>query len=144
MQLSDNNRNALLLSLHKQIEESADAAAKAIFDGMPVSIVYPPNSGLTVDEEHALAQLKGNEPLMTGLRKLFASNTATVFFSFFNVVDGTAEPDVNTGGWSEVLLVDKPEEFDEDVQFLHDELFSTYWNWKAQRGDKGWSLDTLE
>ena len=65
------------------------------------------------------------------------------FFSFFNVVDGTAEPDVNTAGWSEVLLVDKPEDFDEDVQFLHDEFYSTYWNWKGQRGDKGWSLDTL-
>lgn len=144
MQLSDNNRNSLLLTLHKQIEEQADATARAVFHGTQLSMTYPPNGGLTATEEQALAQLQGNEQVMTALRKLLASNSADVFFSFFNVIDGTASPDVEAEKWTEVLLVDKPDDYEEDVQFLHDDFYSTYWNWKNLRGDKGWSLDTLE
>jgi hypothetical protein len=144
MQLSDNNRNALLLSLHKLIEEYADTQAKSIFQGEKSSVSYPPNGGLSEAEEQALKQLQGNELLMTALRKLFASNSAGVFFSFFSVIDGVAEPDVDDGNWSEVLLIDKPEDFEDDVQFLHDEFLSTYWDWRDIRDDKGWTLDTLE
>ena len=115
-----------------------------VYEGKLLSMTYPPNGGLTVAEEQALAQLQGNEPVMTALRKLLANNTAEVFFSFLNVIDGTTTPEVETGAWSEVFLVDKPEDIEEDVTFLHDEFYGTYWDWKEKRGDKGWSLDTLE
>jgi hypothetical protein len=144
MQLSDNNRNALLLSLHKLIEEYADAGASSIFQGEQPYVSYPPNGGLTEAEEQSLKQLQGNEQLMAALRKLFASNSAGVLFSFFSLIDGVADPDINEEDWTGVLLIDKPEDFDEDVPFLHDELSATYWNWKDKRGDKGWTLDTLE
>lgn len=144
MQLSDDNRNSLLLSLHKQIEDYAHATAKAIFEGKPLEILYPPNGRLTAAEMKTLAKLQGNEPVMTALRKLLANNTAGVLFDFFNLIDGTAEPDIEAEKWSEVLLVDKPEDFDEDVQFLHDEFYGTYWDWKEKRGYKGWSLDSQE
>jgi len=143
MLLSNDNKNALLLSLHKLIEEHANATATAIFQGKQISISYPPNGGLTEAEEQALALLKGNDQVMAALRKLFANNTAEVFFSFFNMLDGTTVPGMETGSWSEVLLVDKPDDFDEDTQFLHDEFYNTYWDWKNRRGGKDWSLDTL-
>jgi hypothetical protein len=143
MQLSVDNRNSLLLTLHKQIEEYADVIANTIFHGRPVYMTYPPNAGLTIAEEEALQLLKGNEQMMTALRKVLASNTSDVFFSFFNVIDGTASPDVEVGSWSEVMLVDKAEDFPGD-EFLHDEFYGTYWDWKERRGNKGWSLDVLE
>jgi len=144
MQLSDDNRKSLLLTLHKQIEEYANATTSTIFQGKQLSFTYPPNGGLTEVEMQALEQLQGNEILMKALRKLLANTTAEVFFSFFNLIDGTTSPDVTTGKWSEVLLVDKPYDFEEDLPFLHDDFWETYWNWKDQRGDKGWSLDKLE
>ncbi|ANE50447.1 hypothetical protein [Flavisolibacter tropicus] len=144
MQLSDNNRTPLLLSLHKQIEDYANAKAKAILEGKPLSITYPPNGGLTEAEAQALTQLKGNESVMTALRKLLANNTAEVFFSFFNTLDGTTAPDIETEKWSGVFLIDKPEDLEEDMPFLHDDFYGTYWEWKEKRGDKGWSLDMLE
>lgn len=143
MQLSNDNRKSLLLTLHKQIEEYADATASAIFLGKQLSLTYPANNGLTESEAQALAQLQGNETLMKALRKLLANTSAEVFFSFFNLIDGTTSPEVVTGRWSELLLVDKPEDFDDDLPFLHDEFYNTYWDWKNKRGDKGWSLDTF-
>jgi len=143
MQLSEENIKTLLINVHKSIEESANSTANDLYEGRVNNLInYPPNGGLTLEESNALNVLKGNAVLKSALRKVFASTTSDVFFSFFNIVDGTADPDPGTGDWTEVVLVDKPEDLEEDLPFLHDEFYSTYWAWKKRRNNNNWSLDS--
>jgi hypothetical protein len=145
MQLSEENKTTLLINVHKSIEESVNTTANDIYEGRVNSLLtYPPNRGLTVEEIDVLNTLKGNAALKSALRKVLASTTADVFFSFLNIVDGTADPDPGTGDWSEVMLIDKPENFEEDVMFLHDEFYSSYSDWNKRRKNKNWSLDVEE
>ena len=143
MELSEENKKTLLLSVHKTIEEFAGHTANNLFHNRTNRLInYPPNGGLTEAEKEALSQLKENEVLKSALRKVIASNTAEVFFDFFNILDGTADPE--TGKWSEVLLIDKPDDFDEYQEFLHDSFFETYRDWKEKRKNTNWSLDLSE
>lgn len=142
MQLSEENKLTLLINLHKSIEEAANRTANHIFQGRSNQLInYPPNGGLTENEISEIESLKGNEALKTALRKLFASTTSDVLFDLFNIIDGTADPDPGTGEWSEVIIVDKPEDYDNDVEFLHDDFYGSYWDWKSKRENKNWSLD---
>jgi hypothetical protein len=142
MQLSEENKRTLLINLHKSIEEAASTTANNVFHGRSNQLVnYPPNGGLTENEIRAIEDLKGNEDLKSALRKLFASTASDVLFDFFNIIDGTSDPDPGTGQWSEVIIVDKPEDFDDDVEFLHDDFYGSYWDWKEKRVNKNWSLD---
>lgn len=134
MKLSEQNRTTLLLHLHKTIEESANNTANDILAGRVNHIIdYPQNGGLNETEKRALNELKGNEEIRNALRKLFASNCASVLFDFFNIIDGTGDPDPRTGNWEEVMIVDMPENFDEHIEFLHDHFYDTYWKWKEKR-----------
>jgi hypothetical protein len=145
MELSENNLKTLLISVHKAIEESANTTANDIFQGRLTKLIdYPPNGGLTDKEKQALKELKGNEDLKTVLRKVIASSAANAFFEFFNLIDGTTDPAPGIGKWSEVLIVDKPEDFDEDQAFLQDEFYATYWDWRKKRRNKNWHLDRLD
>lgn len=142
MQLSPQNRKTLLVNLHKSIEEAANDSANNVFYGRISELInYPPNGGLTQHEISAIEQLKGKEDLRSAVRKLLASTASDVFFSFFNIIDGTADPDPRTGEWSEVMIVDKPDVADAHVEFLHDDFFATYWDWKELRNNESWSLD---
>jgi hypothetical protein len=145
MELSSENKATLLIHLHKSIEETANTNANHIAQGRISQLInYPPNGGLNEKEIRALEQLKGDEELKSALRKVLASTTADIFFDIFNIIDGTAEPDPGTGTWTEVMLVDKPEDLDEDMGFLHDDFYGTYWDWKEKRKNTNWSLDNVE
>jgi hypothetical protein len=145
MGLSTENKSTLLIHLHKSIEESASTNANHIIHGQLNQLInYPPNGGLTKNEINSLEELKGKEHLKSALTKILASTTADVFFDIFNIIDGTADPGPEAGKWTEVMLVDKPEGLDEDVEFLHDDFYETYWDWKGKRQNTNWSLDNLE
>jgi hypothetical protein len=134
MKLSEENRSTLFIYLHQLIEESANTTTNHIFHGRLNQLInYPPNGGLTENEIKAIEELKGNENLKLALRKLFASNTSDVFFDFLNVIDGTSNPGPGAGEWSEVILMDKPEDFDDDIELLHDHFYESYWDWKRKR-----------
>lgn len=144
MQLSEQNRNTLMMHLHKCIEEQANHAANNILHGRSGQLTsYPPNGGFTPEEKEALTSLVGNEPLKSALRKAIASSSANVLFDLFNILDGTGNPDPGTGAWSEVMVVDVPEDFDEDMDMLHDHFFESYWLWRKKR-KADWKLDLHE
>jgi hypothetical protein len=140
--LSEENKRTLLIQLHKSIEETANNTANLIYNGSFSQLInYPPNGGLTQEELLALEQLKSQGTLKTALRKVFASTTSDVFFELFNIIDGTSDPDSGLGEWSEVMIVDKPEDFDEDIEFFHDDFYGSYWDWKLIRKNVNWTLD---
>ena len=105
-------------------------------------INYPPNGGLTEQEQEEIKKLQGNENLKSALRKVIASNTADTFFDFFNLIDGTSSPE--KGDWNGVTIVDISEDNENDLEFLHDDFYATYWDWREIRKNKNWKLDTLD
>ena len=144
MALSENNKKSLLVSVHQLIEESANHTVNDLENKRINRIIdYPSTGGFTESEKPELEKLEVNSDLKSALRKVLASNTADVFFSFLNIVDGTADPTIEYGDWQDVMLVDFDEENDMD-SMLHDDFYETYWDWKEKRPNPGWTLDLLE
>lgn len=144
MNLSEENRKTLLTHLHKSVEETANVVANHINNGRTNQLIdYPPNGGLTDNEKQELKQLKNNDVLRDALRKVLASNSALVLFDLFNIIDGTGDPNPGIGEWSEIALVDMPEDFNEHVEFLHDDFYKTYWDWREKR-QASFKLDLLD
>lgn len=145
MKLSNENNKILMLTLHQKIEEQAEYISNKLFIGNNENLLtYPPNCGLTESEKESLKQLKENPILKSALRKVFADNSANVIFDLLNIVDGTTDPDEEFGDWTEISFVDKTEEIAENAEMLHDNFFSTYWNWKDLRPNKNWKLDNID
>lgn len=144
MKLSEENRMSLLVSIHQMIEEQANFTVNDIENKRINQLInYPPNGGLTESEKNELSKLTLNPDLKSALRKVLASNTADVFFSFLNIIDGTIDPTVEYGEWGEVMLVDFNEE-NEIESMLHDNFYGSYWDWKEKRSNPGWKLDLTD
>ena len=147
MELSENNAIALLLDLNQDIEEYADYAVKnVIVDKNLEYLNYPPNCGFSDLEKAELNKLDNNPHLKNALRKIIADSSAGVIFNMLNLLDGTGSPKKMYKEWTGVLLIDEEHEKDSGLfsGTLHDYLFETYWTWKKIRGNKDWTLDTLE
>ena len=140
MQLSEENRHTLLLAIHQSIEEQAAGSANDLFQGHTNGLDYPSNGGFTAEEQEALKLLQGNSIHQTALRKTLASCAGGVVFDLLNLIDGTTDPE--HGVWEGVSIIDKAAESDSEA-FLHDEFFSTYWEWREMRKNKNWRLDLL-
>jgi hypothetical protein len=143
LKLSEENRRILLVNIHNLIAEYANTTANDIqYKRTNQLINYPSNGGLTEEEKTEIEKLNGNEKLKSALRKVLASNAADVIFSLLNIIDGTADPDIDSANWGEIMLVDFSEE-NEATEMLHDEFFSTYWDWKEKK-KMNWKLDLLD
>jgi len=130
MTLSDDNTKAILLDIHQDISDYADNAISIIFDGNQGSLTYPPNVNLTAEEIIALKTIVPSDNLKSALNKILADNSAAVMFNLLNNIDGTTDPKNNSDNWTGVKLVDLDPNDDEDSEFfLHDEFYSTYWDW---------------
>ena len=130
--------------MHKSIEEAANSFSQMVKSGQSDSaIFYPPNGGFTHQEIEALKKLQNDEELRSALRKLFASNSAQVLFELFNIIDGTGDPSPDLGKWSGVRITEVTEEDEEYYEFLHDQLFETYWDWRDIR-NADWKLDQFD
>ena len=144
MKLSEENKMSLLVSIHQLIEERANHTINDIENQRINQVInYPPNGGLTELEKSELLKLNLSPNLKSALRKVLASSTSDVFFSFLNILDGTIDPTVEYGEWGEVMLVDFDEENEMD-SMIHDDFYSTYWDWKEKRTNPGWKLDLLD
>ena len=131
MILSDQNRQTLLVDLHRLIAEQAKQAISTILEHPNVDrSIYPPDTSLSEEEKQALAGINDDPALSSALTKVFKDYTAKVFFRFFNVIDRTLLPDPQSGTWSPVTLVDLPEGYDQNLEYLHDHFLETYWDWK--------------
>ena len=142
MKLSEHNLKTLMLFLQQKIEENADYISDQLHKGNRTDfLTYPPNGGLTEKENLALQKLKNDQDLKSAMRKILADNSASVLFELFNIIDGTTDPDENLGKWTEICLVDKTDEIEDNDEMLHDALFEKYWDWREIRPDKKWKLD---
>lgn len=132
MQLSQANLKALMISLHHDLELESKNVSTNLFNGSIDSLSYPPTeeSILTPEEKEALQLVKGNKALSEALQKILANHSSSVLFGLFNVIDGTADPHPLIDQWTEVVVIDRPEDYVENHEMLHDEFYSTYHDWK--------------
>jgi hypothetical protein len=139
--LTDAQREALLVEVHRAIEEAATQAAEVIAGiGAVQDLDYPPNGGLTETEASSLRAGARGVEAVAALRKIVADAAATPLFKLFALIDGVADPEHWDGEWSPIELSDAAE--DADQPMLHDALFESYWAWVERRGDPGWRLDS--
>src|SRR5688572_26413474 len=89
--ISSAAKRAVLVDLHRAIDEAADAAM-AIIESRGVEPVYPPGIELTDAEIVALSNLKLSEDAKTALRKVLLDNASRPLFQWFTLVDGVADP----------------------------------------------------
>jgi hypothetical protein len=135
--LSDAQLEALMVEVHKEIEDAAAKAVSALAGGTP-DLFYPPNSGFSAEEQEALAALpEPNAALAGALRKVIADAAAKPLFGLFAMLDGVADPE-GIDDWPVWQLTPT----DEDNENFHDEWLDRYWTWRERRPDPGWRLDT--
>lgn len=145
MKLSEHNFNTLMMFLQQKIEDYADHFSEHLEKGIPEDfITYPPNGGLTEEEHLSLLELKGHPVLKSAMRKLMADNAAGVLFELMNLIDGTIYPDEELGEWTEISLVDRTDDIEDNEELFHDELYGKYWDWRDIRPDKSWKLDNYD
>jgi hypothetical protein len=147
MKLSEQNRDALLLDIHLQIEIEVERAFKSLANPTGIYIInYPPNGGFTEEEINYIKKMDVDDRVFKNIiRKIIADAIGTSFCAFFSNIDGTGDPDSRFGDWRGVNLVDSDcadfEEYNEKYESLMHKFFDLYWNWKNLRDPKEWKLD---
>lgn len=122
-----------MFHLHQLIETEASLKATQLIDGKYDQPAYPPGIHLTESETQALDELVGKKELGSALSKLFADQSSRILFDLFNIIDGTGDPD--EGEWSEVVIIDRPEDYTENHEFLHEEFYSSYLDWQKSKNE---------
>ena len=141
--LDEAQRRALLLHMHRSIEEVAAKVASELQSGTP-SLLYPPNSGFTDKESGSLAQLSSIPCLESALRKVVASAAASVLYYLIVILDGIGDPADYEGEWLGATI--EPVLYDPDAtdpEPWRYDFFDSYWEWRKTRPDTGWCLDNL-
>ena len=116
MKLSDENRRILISSLHEMMDKYSTHNASSFITGS--SEIKPAST----EEQKAFQLIQGNKDIASLLQRLLWFHGKSLMFDLFCLIDGVGDPDPKLGNWTEVLLIDKPEGFNEHYEFLHDEL----------------------
>ncbi|RAS77321.1 hypothetical protein [Priestia endophytica] len=84
---------------------------------------------LTESEINALDAQKFTDESISAIKKIVRDNIMGAFHSAFCLLDGVSDPVLENEEdvWAGLKLEEKQE--DEDEEFLHDELYSSYWDW---------------
>jgi hypothetical protein len=141
--LTDSQRNALFVELHREIELAATRAAEIIAGvKLPNALAYPPNGGFTSEEGAALSSAAPRPEAVAAFRKIIADAAAAPLFTLFSLLDGVSDPQDFDGQWAPFHIAHATDTEREHLM-LHDVLFDSYWLWRDCRPNPGWSLDTL-
>lgn len=127
-----------MIAIRKMIEEYSNHLASELANGsLEDQVTYPPNTKFADKELVSLQLLASNQHLQSTIAKLVANNTASVFFDFFTLIDGTSDLDETLGEWTELAFVDKTDDIEPTDEMLGDKLYETYWQWRKLRPDAG-------
>ncbi|GAB1792634.1 hypothetical protein [Priestia megaterium] len=83
---------------------------------------------LTEEEISALNAQKFTDESISAIEKIVRDNIMGAFHSAFCLLDGVSDPvsENEEDIWVGLKLEEKQ---DDDEEFLHDELYSSYWDW---------------
>jgi hypothetical protein len=133
-------RRALLLELHRAVDDAANSALDTI-GKRGTAPVYPPGVEFTPEEVAALAELRVSPAARSALDKLLRDTAASPLFEFFSLIDGVSDPHDWPGPepWLGALLrarvaTDRQDEREGNAEMWHDQFFESYWEYRGGRG----------
>jgi hypothetical protein len=141
--LDEKQKMAVLLELHKAIEETATVTVDQL-EAKENQLSYPPNCGLSEDELLALRGIVFSPALKTALRKVIADAASYPLFHLFSILDSVADPEYYDEQWLGASLELKTGETHQEEGLLHDAYYEAYWQWRGVRPDPGWKLDVWD
>jgi len=86
---------------------------------------------LTRNEISALSNQVFTDESISAIEKIVRDNIMGAFHSAFCLLDGVSDPILENDEevWFGLKLEEKQED-EEDEEFLHDELYNSYWDWQ--------------
>ncbi|NGY80895.1 hypothetical protein F6Y03_01190 [Bacillus megaterium] len=86
---------------------------------------------LTKNEISALNNQDFTDESISAIEKIVRDNIMGAFHSAFCLLDGVSDPVLENDDnmWIGLKLAEKHEE-EEEEDFLHDELYNSYWDWQ--------------
>lgn len=114
MKLSDKNREIFIEYVHQKLEQYAKYHSEEL-------LTEKRTKPLGEAEEKAVKAIEENpEGFKSYIEKTLWRCSQGVIFDLLCVIDGVADP--TDPDWKGVLLIDMPENFNQHVEFLHDDF----------------------
>ncbi|MBY0008753.1 hypothetical protein C1N83_24415 [Priestia aryabhattai] len=119
------SKQLFLRELHSIIKEYAEVGEQLKQPDKPLSWE---EFDLTEEEISALNAQKFTDESISAIEKIVRDNIMGAFHSAFCLLDGVSDPvsENEEDIWVGLKLEKKQ---DDDEEFLHDELYSSYWDW---------------
>ena len=136
--LTGSQRNAILMDVHRSIEEAADEAATAIAGGhVPEAITYPADGGLTAGEAAAVSEIRLSTEAKNGVRKIIANAAAHPLWTLFALLDGIRDPDEHDEEYWPPFEI-RPAA---DSEVLTERWLEGFDLWRERRPPRDWTLE---
>ncbi|MCJ7983159.1 hypothetical protein MUB16_01995 [Priestia sp. OVL9] len=121
------SRQLFLREIHNIIKEYSEVGEQL---KQPPKELSWDEFNLTKNEISALDAQKFTDESISAIEKIVRDNIMGAFHSAFCLLDGVSDPvsENDEDIWVGLKLEEKQEE-EEDEEFLHDELYSSYWDW---------------
>ncbi|MBT2255410.1 hypothetical protein [Priestia megaterium] len=122
------SKQLFLKELHTVIKEYSEVGEQL---RKPTEQLLWEEFNLTQDEIDALESQKLKDESIRAIEKIVRDNIMGTFHSAFCLLDGVSDPvlEDDNGTWVGLKLVEKQEDEVEE-EFLHDELYQSYWDWQ--------------
>ncbi|MBE2978882.1 hypothetical protein [Priestia megaterium] len=122
------SKQLFLKELHTVIKEYSEGGEQL---RKPTEQLLWEEFNLTQDEIDALESQKLKDESIRAIEKIVRDNIMGAFHSAFCLLDGVSDPvlEDDNGTWVGLKLVEKQEDEVEE-EFLHDELYQSYWDWQ--------------
>ncbi|MFU7592139.1 hypothetical protein ACMX9J_24675 [Priestia sp. RMT2NF4] len=118
------SRQLFLREIHNIIKEYSEVGEQL---KQPPKELSWEEFNLTKNEISALDAQKFTDESISAIEKIVRDNIMGAFHSSFCLLDGVSDPVSEND--EDIWVGLKLEEKQEDEEFLHDELYSSYWDW---------------
>ncbi|MGF9772978.1 hypothetical protein ABEX30_11060 [Priestia aryabhattai] len=118
------SRQLFLREIHNIIKEYSEVGEQL---KQPPKELSWEEFNLTKNEISALDAQKFTDESISAIEKIVRDNIMGAFHSAFCLLDGVSDPVSEND--EDIWVGLKLEEKQEDEEFLHDELYSSYWDW---------------
>ena len=124
-ELNMDSKQLFLREIHSIIKEYAEVGEQL---KQPDKQLSWEEFDLTENEISALSAQKFTDESISAIEKIVRDNIMGAFHSAFCLLDGVSDPvsENEEDVWVGLKLEEKQ---DDDEEFLHDELYSSYWEW---------------
>jgi hypothetical protein len=121
------SRQLFLREIHNIIKEYSEVGEQL---KQPSKELPWEEFNLTKNEISALDAQKFTDESISAIEKIVRDNIMGAFHSAFCLLDGVSDPvsENDEDVWVGLKLEEKQED-EENEEFLHDELYSSYWDW---------------